>query len=226
MADTQPTDSTLAEQLRDFENESLKKTPPEAQAIMRAAAERLARSDLAETCVKEGDPAPRFRLPGASGKIVALEDLLAAGPVVLSFYRGGWCPYCNLELRALQQTLPRFQELGASLLAISPEKSDHSLTTAEKNALDFEVLSDHDNQTAKEFGIVFELEKDHQELYKKSGLNLAEIHGADRFELPLPATYLIDRKGVIRYAFIHTDHHLRAQPAELVRALENLSKES
>ena len=145
--------------------------------------------------MKQGDTIPAFTLSDATGKQVSSDQILESGPVVISFYRGGWCPYCNLELWALQKALPEIKANNASLLAISPESPDHSLTTQEQYALKFPVLSDHKNQVAKKFGLVFELGSELVSLYKdKFEFDLVTINGTKNVELPIPATYVVDRE--------------------------------
>jgi peroxiredoxin len=131
--------------------------PPERLKIMDEATSALVRSGLRSTAVKEGDCVDDFILMDAHGRPVQLKQLLETGPVVVTFSRGGWCPYCNIELRGLQRALPQIKELGASLIAISPQLPDNSLSTEEKNSLTFPVLSDVGNVIAQRFGIAFRL---------------------------------------------------------------------
>src|SRR6266404_8192805 len=153
----------------------------------------LAASGISQHALKAGDRVPDFRLPDARGDYVRLCDLLAKGPVVLSFYRGGWCPYCNLELRALQKVLPQITALGAQLVAISSQTPDESLSTAEKNELAFPVLSDVGSATAKAFGIAFDLAEELRPIYARFGHALPDKNGDESRVLPIPATYVIDR---------------------------------
>ena len=144
------------------------------------------------------------------------------GPVVLTWYRGGWCPYCNLPLHALQEELPSFKALGASLIAISPELPDNSISTAEKNNLGFEVLSDVRNAVAKKYGIVFKLIEPVAESYNQ-GFGLNEHNGDQSNELPLAACYIIDTNGEVTYSFLDADYRNRAEPSEITKALEAMS---
>jgi peroxiredoxin len=185
----------------------------------------LVASGLRESALKEGDVAPEFALPDARGQVIALKALLDRGPVVISFYRGGWCPYCNLELRGLQRVLPQIEETGASLAAISPQLPDQSLSTEEKNQLTFPVLSDAGNAVAKSFGIVFTLPAALVEVYKTMGRDLAEINGeGGAAELPMPATFVLDKSGVIRLAFVEEDWSKRLDPESIVDALRSLAQ--
>ncbi|MEM6717142.1 MAG: peroxiredoxin-like family protein, partial [Cyanobacteria bacterium P01_C01_bin.147] len=140
----------------------------------------------------------------------------------IAFYRGGWCPYCNLELKALQNALASIQETGAALVAISPETPDNSLTTQEKNELAFPVLSDLDNQVARQFGLVFQLPASLRPIYDGFGIDLVAYNGNDQFELPIPATYVVQPNGEIVYAFADVDYTKRAEPSDVVNALKAL----
>lgn len=172
-----------------------------------------------------GDQAPDFSLPNATGKSVRLADLLQKGPVILTWYRGGWCPYCNLTLRRLQDELARFQAAGANLLALTPELPDKSLSTQEKHELSFEVLSDLHNVIAKEYGVVFSLTPELAEMYQNA-FDLHGYNGDETNELPLAATYVIDRSGTIRYAFLDAEYRHRAEPEDLLQVLAQLKSES
>jgi peroxiredoxin len=195
--------------------------PQAALTIMDAEISRLAASGLAARALKVGDPAPDFILPDAQGEPVRLRALLDKGPVLLVFYRGGWCPYCNLHLRGFQSRLPAFRELGATVIAISPQLPDNSLSTREKNDLAFPVLSDVGNKVARQFGIVFELSDKLVELYRQFGHALEDFNGADGSrELPVPATFLLDGKGAIRLAHVDVDYTRRLDPDDVIEALK------
>ena len=170
-----------------------------------------------------GDTAPNFTLTNAEGKEVSLKDELKKGSVVLTWYRGGWCPYCNLTLHALQEELSNFKANGAVLVALTPELPDNSLTTSEKNKLEFEVLSDIDNKVAKEYGIVFKLIPEVAKSYNEA-FDLKKYNGNESNELPLAATYIIGQDGKIRYAFMDADYRNRAEPSEITAFLANKMK--
>ncbi|MEU8971491.1 redoxin domain-containing protein [Streptomyces monashensis] len=205
-----------------FESRS-PQVPAEHLEVMRRAAQELAASGQAARALSTGAAAPRFTLPSATGGTVALDELLAAGPVVLTFYRGAWCPYCNLALRALQQHHDAIAARGARLVAVSPQIPDESLTLAEKHELAFDVLSDPGSDTAARYGLAFDLSDELAAVYDTFGFDLKRVNGGHARTLPLPATYVIDRDGVIRWAFVDTDYTRRAEPADILAALDSLA---
>jgi peroxiredoxin len=197
--------------------------PKPALAIMDAETARLAASNLTGGALKTGDSVPDFILPDAHGELVRLCSLLTDGPVILVFYRGGWCPYCNLHLRGFQRRLSEIRALGAQIVAISPELPDNSLSTREKNELAFPVLSDVGNKVAREFGIVFELSDDLIELYRQFGHPLEDVNGpSGNRELPVPATFLIDGKGIIRLTHVDVDYTRRLDLDDVLEALKEI----
>ena len=201
--------------------------PKPALAVMDAETSRLAASHLTAHALKVGDAAPDFILPDAHGLPMRFRSLLVRGPVVVVFYRGGWCPYCNLHLRGFQRVLPQLRELGAQLVAISPQLPDNSLSTQEKNELTFPVLSDVGNKVARQFGIVFELSDQLLELYRQfsHALEWANGEGGKR-ELPIPATFLADHKGIIRLAHVDVDYTRRMDPDEVVETLKTFKSQN
>jgi peroxiredoxin len=187
-----------------------------------AGASAIAASGTA-TGLEVGTPAPDFTLPDALGTPVALSNLLKGGPAVVTFYRGEWCPYCNLQLRALEAALPEFRELGASLVAISPQAPDHSLSITEKHALTFPVLSDADQTVIRAYHLQFTLTGDLEDLQVNVWHNDPRDHNADHTRsLPVPATFVIDRGGIVRSAFVSADWRMRAEPADIAAVLRSL----
>ena len=168
--------------------------------------------------------APDFSLPNVRGEEVRLSQLLAKGPVVLTFYRGGWCPYCNLQLRAYQRVLPEIRALGASLVAISPELPNKSLSTAEKNALEFEVLSDVADDAGRAYRLVFEFSEALKQVYLASGNDLSQWNADHEWHLPIPATYVIERNGRVKLAFVDPEYRHRLEPADIISTLRTLAK--
>ncbi len=213
----------LQDQIKEFQKEFLKDVPDEVLKIMLEATEKLAQSGIKNNSLKIGDKAPSFSLPAVNGKPVSSIQLLEKGPLIINFYRGGWCPYCNLELKAYQEMLPEIKGLGAQLVAISPNLPDKSLSTIEKNSLTFEVLSDTGNKSAREFGLVFTLDDKLRPIYKQFGINIPEDNGDDSYELPFPATYVVNSDGTIVLAFVDVDYTKRLEPEEVVKALKTLN---
>ncbi|MCC9311308.1 AhpC/TSA family protein [Kitasatospora sp. RB6PN24] len=210
---------SLSDQLRSV-HENLRRTAPaELLEIMDRSGRALAASGLAQRALGVGAQAPRFVLPSATGRQVALDELLAEGPVVLTFYRGAWCPYCNLALRALQEQHDAITAHGARLVAVSPQIPDESLSLAEKERLAFDVLSDLGAEVAARFGIAFDLSDELGALYDQWGFDLQRVNAGHARTLPLPATFVIDRTGVIRWTFVQADYTLRAEPADILAAL-------
>jgi peroxiredoxin len=216
---------SLQDELNAFRTEFMSQVPAEIRDAMARADLELSGSGILDRALKAGDRAPDFSLPDAQGKTVRLSVLLARGPVVLSFYRGGWCPYCNLELRALQRAMPDIGRLGASLVAVSPQTPDESLSTAEKNALAFAVLSDTGSRAAKTFGIAFDLADELRPIYTRFNHALPDKNGDDSWVLPLPATFVIDRNGIIALAYVDVDYRNRLEPADIVALLETLARQ-
>jgi peroxiredoxin len=172
---------------------------------------------------RAGQVFPLFSLPDANGSIVSASELLKRGPLVVAFYRGGWCPFCNLELNALQLALPEINAQGGSLVAISPQTPERSAETARLSRLSFHLLTDRGNLFARELGLVYRLPAVMQTDYQKKGLLLPAINGDDSWELPIPATYLIGQDGVIVDAFLDADFYHRKDPQELVEELRKLA---
>ncbi|WP_329224385.1 peroxiredoxin-like family protein [Streptomyces canus] len=215
--------TTLNAELRTFYEARQQQIPAEIREIMHRAGQELADSGQADRALTVGAQAPRFTLPSATGQSLALDDLLTDGPVVLTFYRGAWCPYCNLALRSLQQHHEAITARGARLVAVSPQIPDESLTLTEKHDLAFDILSDIGSDTAKQYGLAVDLPDDLATVYDKLGFDLQRVNGGHPRTLPLPATYVINRDGVIRWAFVNTDYTTRAEPADLLDALAALN---
>lgn len=214
---------SLRQELRELEEEARTKRSAETQASLDALLEQLRRTELDRACLQVGETAPDFELPDAEGRMVSLDRALDAGPVVIAFYRGGWCPYCSLALNALQKALPQINALGASLLAISPQLNPGPRATRDKLALSFPLLADRGNKVARLFGLTFRLPDDLVRLYKRIDIDIAAINGTQDWELPLPATYVVGRNGDVTHAFIEVDFTERAEPADIIAALRTLN---
>lgn len=208
--------SQLDDKKRNFEQNA----DPVKIKIYKEGLESVKESGILDKALNVGDIAPNFTLTNALGESVELYDYLKKGKVILTWYRGGWCPYCNLTLAQLQLELPEFLANGANLLALTPELPDNSLKTSEKHDLQFEVLSDVGNVIGKEYGIVFKLTDDVAKAYESS-FGMREYNGDSSAELPLAATYIINEDGKIIYAFLDADYRNRAEPSEITEFIIN-----
>ena len=214
----------LDQQLADFKAEFLRTAPAGQATLYEAKIEELRASFALEAAIGVGAIAPGFRLPDVKGDPVSLADLLRRGPVVVTFYRGGWCPYCNIQLRAYQAVLPQIAALSARLVAISPQLPDQSLSTVQANELTFEVLSDVGNHAARRFGLVYALPEELRAALRSNNKALPGINGDDSWELPLPATYVISQDGRIALAYIEVDYRKRLEPGAILDALRSLQR--
>lgn len=213
--------ASVAQDLDTLKQSFAKKADPDKARDFQRGIDELAASGILESAVNVGDKAPNFLLPDMDGTQVSLEELLKKGPVVLVWYRGGWCPYCNLHLKALQKSLPDFKSAGAQLVAISPEQPDKVSITQKKQALGFEVLSDMGNRVAKSYGVVFTLPDYVAERYS-TFFDIKDYNGDESQTLPLAAAYVINPEGVITYAFLDADYKRRAEPATLLAEVRKL----
>ena len=187
---------------------------------MHRATNELVACGAAGRALKAGDRAPEFTLKDAEGNEVSSRDLLERGPLVVTFYRGVRCPYCNMDLQALQQALPAITERGAQLIAISPQTQHNSLKSARDNKLTFPILSDSANEVAARFGLRFKLPDYLIQLYRDAFKNdLSRINGDSSWTLPMPARYVIGTDGVIAYAEVNPDYTRRPDPDELLPVL-------
>jgi len=213
---------TLSERLADYRASWRVRVPADRQALMDQHVAHLAASGLARSARQVGDRAPDIRLRDQHGETFDVKTLLAKGPVVVTFYRGGWCPFCNLELKAYQAMLPRIAAAGASIVAISPEKPDDTVSTAEKNALSFPVLSDIGQRIGRAFGVVYAFTDDVRQVYDGFKLDIPLKNGVpDDWSLPLSATYVIGTDGGILFADTRVDYRERTDPLEVLRVLEH-----
>ncbi|WP_397303776.1 peroxiredoxin-like family protein [Nonlabens ulvanivorans] len=193
----------------------------EKNKIYNDGIESVANSGVLENALNIGDKAPNFELKNALNQSISLYNELEKGPIVLTWYRGGWCPYCNITLHYLQEILPEFEKFNAQLIALTPELPDNSLNTAEKNNLKFNVLSDIGNTVGKAYGVVYQLTDDVAAIYE-AGFKLSEKNGDHSNELPLAATYVINQKGIIQYAFLDADYKERAEGTDILSTLKHL----
>lgn len=212
--------STLQEQIERFKQQSAAKANPEVRTLRQAETQKLIQSGIAEQSLHKGDHVPDFTLPDADGKPIILSSLLHKGPVVITFYRGEWCPYCNLTLRAYQAVLPQMTALGATLIAISPQLPDFSQVMITKADLTFPVLSDVGNQVARQYRLVFTL----PETLRPYTVALPKFNGDESWELPMPGTFVIGQDGIIQLAFVHADYTRRLEPTAILDTLNELRR--
>ena len=194
--------------------------PADKKKILDDTVEKLRASHLTEKALQVGQKMPDFTLNDSNGKSVHLKTLLKSGPVVLTFYRGSWCPYCNAQLSSYQAHLADFKAKGAQLVAVTPEKPDLITLMKEGKKLEFEILNDKDNKLAKKLGLVFGLPDDLKKVYQQFGVNLEKSQGNPEWKLPIPATYIVSKEGKVIYAFLDVDYTHRADPNDLLAALK------
>ena len=190
--------------------------------VYTALAEHLERSEAAKQALKVGDTMPEFVLPNAEGKLVSSRELLAQGPLVVSFFRGDWCPFCNLTLAALEDALPRIEAAKARLVAMTPDANGLALRAKQRNSLHYEVLCDIDNAVAMQFGVVYRVPDEYRKFLEDYSCDLGARHGNDMWTLPMPSAFVADRGGVICYAFVNGDILVRAEPDDIIKVLEGL----
>jgi len=213
---------TLEQELAAFKAEFTRTAPAGRAALYDAKIEELRSEFASKSAIGVNDTAPDFALPNPAGRSIVLKDLLQSGPVVLTFYRGGWCPYCNIQLRAYQGALPEITKLGGRLVAISPQLPDNSLDTASKNALTFDVLSDVRNKVSRSYGLVYSLPEEIRSALRSNNKALTSINGDESWELPVPATYVVARDQRVALAYIEVDYRKRPEPEALLTCLRSL----
>lgn len=196
----------------------------EDQATVGRAIERLRMLQVVEHSLVAGETLPDFALPDATGRIVTSEDLVSRGPLVVNFFRGGWCPYCTLALQGFDAVLPEIERLGGSLVAISPVKPGQLAETAATHGLRQIMLSDPADRYAMLCGVHYEMSADQVALYRKEGLDLDAVNAAGGWRVPIPATYVVGRDGVVAYAFADADWSRRAEPAAVLESLRGLAQ--
>jgi len=198
-------------------------TRPEVyQKMSRDLSERL-RTTAMEGVLKPGDPMPEFVLPDTEGTLVGSADLIARGPLVIVFFRGDWCPFCRMTLVALNEAMPAITDAGGTLVALTPDTGEHSRATFHELGLKFPVLSDIDSATALEFGTNYLVPDAIRQVQEANGLDLAVRHGDGAWFLPMPATFVADRHGVLRFVYASGDVTDRLEPEELVAKIRECS---
>jgi peroxiredoxin len=215
---------TIREQSDQMQAAAAEHLPPEVIEVFNRNIQNLLDEGVPADVVAVGDTLAPFTLDDAMGSSVSLDELTENGPAVLVFYRGGWCPYCNLALRTYQRELiPELSKFGARLVAISPQSPDQSLSTVEKAELDFTVLSDPSNRVAKSVGIVFQQAADVLEAQKNLGLDLAAVNAEGSTQLPRPTVLIVDQNRVVRFVDVQPDYTARTEVADIIAGLTELS---
>ena len=209
----------LATQIQQFNIELAAKVPQEVLEAFGKSIEDLKTKNIEEKSIKIGETIPNFSLKNAKNEVVNSSDILKNGKMIIAFYRGSWCPYCNLELKALQEKISEFKEKNATLVAISPQSPDNSLTVIEKHHLTFEVLTDKDNVFAKQLGIVFELQDFVLPYYHALGIDLSSFNENTNNSLPIPAVFVVNESSKIIYKFADANYMNRIDIDELLNTL-------
>lgn len=214
---------TLEQKIKEYDAIKRTKVPGDVLAVMEGVTEALRASGLGQGAFVTGDQFPDFALPDQHGVVRPLSHYLAEGPVVLNIYRGGWCPYCNLEMQALNIALPEFVKRGVTLLGLTPEMPTTAQDTLTANELAITVLSDEGNRVSASLGLVFELPEVLRPIYERFGIDIPASNGDDSFTLPVPATYILGQDRVARYHFVNVDYTQRAEPTQLIAELDRLA---
>ena len=209
----------LAKQIEQFNNELATQVPQEVLEAFGKSIEDLQKKKIEEKSIKLGEIMPEFLLPNVKNEIINSNEILKNGKMIIAFYRGSWCPYCNLELKMLQDHIPKIKDKNATLVAISPQSPDNSLTVVEKHNLTFEVLTDTDNLFAKQLGISFELQDFVLPYYQALGIDLMHFNKNNDNSLPVPAVFVIDQNGKIIYKFVDANYMNRIDIDELLQTL-------
>jgi len=208
--------------------------PPELSALIEQGAGEISALDIVEKALKRGDKAPDFTLKNRHGDSRSLSEYLNQGPLVVTFYRGAWCPYCNLQLAAYNTRLDDIKSAGGTLIAITPETPEAGISAfleseAPKEAKDsiiddpdFDVLHDKGNALAKMYGLVFKLPEAHRKLFEIMKMDIEKANGDDSYTFPDPATYIIGTDGIIQWAFVPNNYRKRAEPDDIIQALQSL----
>lgn len=214
--------TTLKEKLDAIKADFEAKAPLSALAVMREVTNALHESGQAGRALGAGARVPDFALKDSDGNDVKLEEVLSNGPLVLTFYRGIWCPYCNADLRALDEARPRLEQIGATLVAISPQTGPNSRKTKQDLNLGFPILADVGGKVAAQFGLRWTLPENLKSLYKQFGVDLPGFNGDQSWTLPMPARFVIGVDSIIRYSEVSPDYTHRPEPSVLFPVLETL----
>ncbi|MGL5335826.1 MAG: peroxiredoxin-like family protein [Enterovibrio sp.] len=213
---------TLKQKIKEYDAVKRTKVSSEILSIMEDATAALRATGLEDRALATGDRFPDFSLPDQHEVVRPFSDYLAQGPVVLNIYRGGWCPYCNLEMQALSSILPELRNRGVNLIGLTPEMPATAEDTLAANKLEITVLSDKGNRVSADLGLVFTLPEELRPIYESFGIDIPASNGDQSFTLPVPATYIINTDGTILYHFINADYTKRVEPSKLLAELDKL----
>lgn len=211
--------NSLAQQIDELNHTLSSQLPIEVLQAFRKSIEELKTSNLEKSSLKVGDKMPEFSLPNTFGQMISSREILKKEKMILTFYRGNWCPYCNLELRSLQENLSLIKNKNSFLVAVSPQTLHYSKTTVEENDLGFDVLTDAGNAFAKKLGIVFQLPDFLLPYYESLSIDLTEFNGNEDNMLPIPAVFVVDRNGYIIFRFLDVNYMNRLDIEELIKVL-------
>jgi len=216
-ADIRPLREILAERRELID----KYVPADARAVHARAIAELKEKQLAKNSLPVGANAPEFALKDHNGKVVSSADLLSQGGLVICFFRGRWCPFCVGQLEAMNAVLPQIEQARATLVAISPQTVQQSFFMADQHKLRFPLLSDAGNRVARPFGLVYRVPDYQQAIYRRAFVNLPLANGDDSWELPIPATYVLDRHATVQFASVNEDYTERPEPTAILAALSS-----
>jgi len=215
---------TIREQSEQLQAAAAERLPSEVVEVFDRSIQDLVDQGIPADSIKVGDPLEPFTLEDATGAPVSLDQIVESGPAVIVFYRGGWCPYCNLALRTYQrELLPQLGNFGARLVAISPQSPDQSLSTTEKAGLEFTVLSDPGSRLAQRIGIAFQQAEEVLAAQRKLGLDLAQVNSEGATRLPRPTVLIVDRDRTVSFVDVQPDYTARTEVADIVAALSDVA---
>ncbi len=211
----------LEEQLKQMKETTIERMPTSIMQVFENGINEVRKSGLKEKALQVGNYIPDVPLTNSNEEAISLGELQKTDYLILNFYRGGWCPYCNMELRAYEKLRNDFNQLNTDVIGISAEKIEFTTQTSDKNTLSFPLLTDVDAQLMEALGIVFQLDEASKEEYVNFGIHLDKLHGNNSFKLPLPAVYIINRNKEIVYTHIEEDYMTRLEPSTLLAFIKN-----
>lgn len=215
--------ATLREELEERKALAAQYVPDDVQQVNRQTVEQLAASGMSGGILAVGAAAPSFQLPDQDGKVVSSQELLRRSRLIICFIRGRWCPFCVAQMEAMNRVLSHIEKAGGSLIAISPQTVKQAFFMRDQHQLRFPLLSDAGNQVTRQFGLVYRVPDEQKQVYSRTFVNLPFLNGDASWELPIPATYILERNGRVLYASADPDYTHRPEPEELVRILDQLT---